>query len=380
MEVAGLRWSSPSPLVPFHVVCVGSFSLAFGRGEGARQTSGLHVYIGFLSCGICFVDLCGLFLLAWAYSGSPGFICVAPASVHFRGAPCWCPPSCSRCVMATMPFSSCSSCMLPASMLRRPRHRRGEQGLGLLSCALGFRVFADGDALAAHPARYMLQACHHNPPLVVRRVSGALRIADRTHCHSVRPRSHLQTHGMRLCSLLHFVLASLVELRLSARATSRIGTEVGLLQCLYTPCNTLLCHSLLRPTLVGEYHVPLRLPCTSVTGWGFGDLVAKLVLIRILMLGRSITTLHFHHAARCGFRQLKLPSSWIQQILKDCSTSRGECVMPPVGAFRLCVGARTRLCCNCGCQLRVPNSRALGILILREFSCRERDLDGRQWS
>ena len=142
--------------------------------------------------------------------------------------------------------------------------------------------------------------------------------------------------------MLFTVLAFLVELRLCACATFRIGTEVGLLQCLYTPYNTLLCLSILRPILVGEYRVPLRLPCTNVLGWGFGDVVAKLVLIGKLVLGHNITTLHFHHVALCGFRQLKLPSCCIQQILKDCSTPCGECEMPPVGVFRLRVGARTR--------------------------------------
>lgn len=145
---------------------------------------------------------------------------------------------------------------------------------------------------------------------------------------------------MRLCCLLLSEFASLVELRLSARATSRVGTEVGLLQCLYTPCNTLLCQSLLRGILVGEYRVGIWLPCTRVTGCGCGDVVAKLLLIRKLVLGRSITSLHSHHVARCGIVQLELPSCWIQHILADCSTPCVECELPPVGASRQRVGLR----------------------------------------
>jgi hypothetical protein len=185
VEVGGVRWGSQSPHVPFHAVCLGFFSLAFRRGEGARQTSGIHVCVGFLSAAIHFADSDGVFLLAWAYSGSPSILCVAPASMHFRAAPGWCLLSCSRCVMATMPFCSCYSCMLPASMLRRPRHRRGEQGLCLRSCALVFRVLAYGDASVRHPARHLLHACRINPEPAVQRVSEAVRIDCKTHCHSV---------------------------------------------------------------------------------------------------------------------------------------------------------------------------------------------------
>ena len=119
----------------------GVFPSVFGCGTGARQNNCLHVCLGFISCVVCNVDVCGLCLLAWACCGIPSAF-MSPAVRAFT----W-----FALLRASAVFSvcddngavcSCSSCMLDASRVRRPRHVNRDQALCLLSYGLGFGVIA----------------------------------------------------------------------------------------------------------------------------------------------------------------------------------------------------------------------------------------------